>query len=474
MTLATPTQAPPLYDPAGFYDEALERDGRPRPAYASLLDELAPLDLRGLSGAVARDPRGRAVTFGGSGDPQRFHVDPVPRIVERAEWERLARGLEQRARALGAFLTDVYGPRRIVRAGVVPERVVTGAEHYEPAMAGVATPGGPAPVVGFDVVRGGDGRLRVLEDNLRTPSGFAYAIAARRVTDAHLPAGCRMPRASIDPCFGRLAAALRSAAPDGRGDPSVVLLSDGPSNSAWYEHVTIGRRLAIPIVAPQDLRPRGGRLYVALPSGRLREVHVVYRRTDEDQLREPDGRTTWLAETLFDPVRRGSCAVVNAFGNGIADDKLVHAYVEDMVRFYLGEEPLVESVRTYDLGRSEHLTRALGRLGALVVKPRAGHGGQGVVIGSRCTREEREGAAAAITARPDRFVAQETVALSRHPTVCGGRLAPRHVDLRAFAFVSGGDVTLMPGGLTRVALGEGDLIVNSSRNGGGKDTWVVG
>jgi uncharacterized circularly permuted ATP-grasp superfamily protein len=222
------------------------------------------------------------------------------------------------------------------------------------------------------VVRGSDGRLRVLEDNLRTPSGFAYAVAARRVTDAHLPGGCRMPRASFDPGFGRLAAALRAAAPDGRGDPSVVLLSDGPSNSAWFEHVTISRRLAIPIVGPHDLRPRGGRLWVRLPSGRLREVHVVYRRTDEDQLREPDGRTTWLADTLFDPVRRGSCAVVNAFGNGVADDKLVHAYVEDMVRFYLGEEPLVESVRTYDLGRPEYLTRALGRLGALVVKPRAG------------------------------------------------------------------------------------------------------
>jgi uncharacterized circularly permuted ATP-grasp superfamily protein len=472
MTLATPTQAPPLYDPAGFYDEALEPDGRARPAYAPLLDELRSLDLRDLSDAMTRHERARKVTFG-DGAP-RFHVDPVPRIVGRTEWDRLARGLEQRARALGAFLTDVYGARRIVRAGVVPERVVTSAEHYEPAMAGVPTPGGPAPVIGFDVVRGSDGRLRVLEDNLRTPSGFAYAVAARKVTDTHLPAECRMPRASIDPGFGRLAAALRSAAPDGRGDPSVVLLSDGPSNSAWYEHVTISRRLAIPIVGPQDLRPRGGRLFVRLPSGRMREVHVVYRRTDVDLLREPDGRTTWLAETLFDPVRRGSCAVVNAFGNGVADDKLVHAYVEDMVRFYLGEEPLVDSVRTYDLGRPEYLTRALGRIGALVVKPRAGHGGRGVVIGSRCSREQRERAATAIRARPERFVAQETVALSRHPTVCRGRLAPRHVDLRAFAFGSGGDVTLLPGGLTRVALDEGELMVNSSTGGGGKDTWVVG
>jgi carboxylate-amine ligase len=368
----------------------------------------------------------------------------------------------------------VYGPRHVVRAGVIPERVVTSAEHYEPAMAGVATPGGPAPVVGFDVVRGGDGRLRVLEDNLRTPSGFAYAVAARRVADAQLPAGCRMPRASIDPCFGRLAAALRAAAPDGRGDPYVVLLSDGPSNSAWYEHVTVARRLAIPVVGPQDLRSRDGRLYVALPSGRLREVHVVYRRTDEDQLRDEGGRTTWLADTLFDPVRRGSCAVVNAFGNGVADDKLVHAYVEDMIRFYLDEQPLVESVRTYDLGRPEQLTRVLGRLGALVVKPRAGHGGHGVVIGPRCSPDERARVAAAIRAAPDRFVAQETVALSRHPTVCGGRLAPRHVDLRAFAFGTGGQVTVVPGGLTRVALGEGELVVNSSRNGGGKDTWVVG
>jgi uncharacterized circularly permuted ATP-grasp superfamily protein len=472
----TPAAAPTLaaYDPTAFYDEAVQPDGRPRPGYGRILEALAELDLHALSDAIARDPRARRVTFASVTGPQRFHVDPVPRVFERREWNRLRDGLCQRARALGEFLTDVYGERRIVAAGVMPARVVDGAEHFEPWMLGVESPGGPAPVVGFDVVRGADGRLKVLEDNLRTPSGFTYALAARRIVDAHLPTAARLPRADIDACFDRLGDALRAAAPDGGGDPSIVLLSDGPANSAWYEHVTIARRLAIPVVQPSDLRPRGGSLYAALPSGRLREVQVVYRRTDEDRLSDVRSSGTWVADALLGPIRNGRLGVVNACGNGVADDKLVHAYVEDMVRFYLGEEPLVESVRTYDLGRREYRTRALGRLGALVVKPRAGYGGHGVVIGSQCTRIERDAAAAAIRETPERFVAQETVPLSRHPTVVDGKLVPRHVDLRAFAFGTGPDITVVPGGLTRVALEPGSLLVNSSQNGGGKDTWVVG
>jgi uncharacterized circularly permuted ATP-grasp superfamily protein len=478
VTLATRTptapQAPAPYEPGAYYDEALRPDGRPRPVYERLLGELAELDLGALTEKIARDARMQHVTFGGGSDAQGFHVDPVPRLFERAEWNRLRDGLRQRARALGEFLADVYGERRIVAAGLVPARVVDSAEHFEPWMLGVESPGGRAPVVGFDVVRGADGKLRVLEDNLRTPSGFTYALAARRLVDAHRPRAALLPRAEIEGCFDQLGEALRAAAPDGHGDPSVVLLSDGPENSAWYEHVTIARRLAIPIVGARDLRPRDGRLHVVLPSGRLREVQVVYRRTDEDRLSDERGRPTWIADALLEPVRHGTLAVVNGLGNGVADDKLVHAYVEDMVRFYLGEEPLVESVRTYDLGRPEYRTRALGRLGALVVKPRGGYGGHGVVICSHCSRAERDVAAASIRDAPDRFVAQETIALSRHPTVIDGRLEPRHVDLRAFAIGTGPDITVVPGGLTRVALDRGSLLVNTSQNGGGKDTWVVG
>jgi carboxylate-amine ligase len=266
---------------------------------------------------------------------------------------------------------------------------------------------------------------------------------------------------------------LRQAAPDGSGDPSIALLSDGPSNGAWYEHRTLALRLGIPIVEPSRLCNSRGALKVTLPSGRLREIQVLYRRTDEDRLRDEHGRPTWLAELLLDPVRRGTLSVVNSFGTGVADDKLLHAYVEEMVRFYLGEAPLIESVRTYDLGQPHWRTRALGRLSALVVKPRAGHGGHGVMIGSHASERDRELAARQIKLEPERFVAQETVQLSRHPTICGNGLEPRHVDLRVFAIGSGAEIQLSPAALTRVALTRGSLIVNTSQTGGGKDTWVL-
>ena len=473
MTAIVQNAPPGVYDPTGYRDEALDEHGLPRPEYGRLMTELAEVDLGALADRIGAQMAERGVTFRHDGQPRQFRIDPVPRLVRASEWAALERGLTQRARALAAFVADVYGEREIVRAGAVPARAVDGAEHFEPWMTGVEVVGGHAPVAGFDVVRGGDGRLRVLEDNLRTPSGLAYATAARRALDAHLPPGTQQPKLPVDPCFSMLGEELRRAAPDGAGDPSVALLSDGPSNGAWYEHQTMARRLGIPIVRPSQLCQQRGRLYVTLPSGRLRELQVVYRRTDEDRLRDEQGRPTWLAELLLEPVRHGTLSVVNAFGTGVADDKLLHAYVEDMVRFYLGEEPLVESVRTYDLGESHSRTRALGRLGAMVVKPRAGHGGQGVVIGPVASPQERELAARKVRLEPDRFVAQETVKISRHPTVCDGRLEPRHVDLRVFAIGSGSRTALSPAALTRVALTRGSLVVNTSAGGGGKDTWVL-
>ncbi|MEA2397674.1 MAG: hypothetical protein QOK25_1230 [Thermoleophilaceae bacterium] len=477
--MTTTAQSAPLaaatgaYDPTGFHDEAHDAHGRPRPEYARLLAELAEVDLGSLASRIAGQAADRGVTFRLDGQPRRFQIDPVPRLVQAAEWAWLRSGLKQRKRALDAFIADVYGQQDIVRAGVVPARAVDGAEHFEPWMTGVEVAGGHAPVAGFDVVRGADGKLRVLEDNLRTPSGVAYAVAARRVVDAHLPPGAQQPKLPLDPCFDALADALRAAAPDGAGDPSVALLSDGPSNGAWYEHQTVARRLGIPIVRPSQLCQRSGGVHITLPSGRLREVQVLYRRTDEDRLRDEHGQPTWLSELLLEPVRNGRLSVVNAFGTGVADDKLLHAYVEDMVRFYLGEEPLVESVRTYDLGEAHCRTRVLGRLGAMVVKPRAGYGGQGIVIGPHASPQERELAARQVRVEPDRFVAQETVKLSRHPTVCEGRLEPRHVDLRVFAIGSGSGTALSPAALTRVALDRGSLVVNTSAAGGGKDTWVL-
>jgi carboxylate-amine ligase len=228
----------------------------------------------------------------------------------------------------------------------------------------------------------------------------------------------------------------------------------------------------VPLVSLADLEPRSGRLYARIGS-QLRRVDVLYRRTDEDRLMDEAGDPTPLAHALLDPLQRGTLSVVNAFGAGLADDKLVHAYVEEMVRFYLGEEPLVESVTTYDLGDPDERVRALDRLGELVVKPRTGFGGHGVVIVPHASREDRERIESAIRFSPERFIAQETIALSRHPTVCSARLEPRHVDLRPFVVTAGDDVSVIPGGLTRVAFDAGALVVNSSQNGGGKDTWVL-
>lgn len=273
----------------------------------------------------------------------------------------------------------------------------------------------------------------------------------------------------MDAGFDALAAALRHAA---GGEGAVALLSDGPTNSAWYEHEAIAHRLGIPIVTRDDLVVRGDHLHAWL-GGAARPLDVLYRRTDEDRLSDDAGRPTSLARLLSPSLEAGRLRCVNEFGTGVADDKLVHAYVEEMVRFYLAEEPLIESVPTHDLGTPGVLEDVLERLEEIVIKPRTGHGGRGVVICAHASDEDRARAARSVAARPERFVAQETVSLSTHPTVVDGRLAPRHVDLRAFVVTAGDTVSVIPGGLTRVAFDPGSLVVNSSQRGGGKDTWVL-
>jgi uncharacterized circularly permuted ATP-grasp superfamily protein len=456
-----------------FFDEAFEADGMPRDHYRGLLSELERIDLHELDLAVAGDLHSRGVAFQAVTGDGRFRMDPVPRLLSATEWHALEAGLSQRVRALNAFLADAYSERRIVAAGIVPEHVVDEADGRDPWMEHVDVPHGTyAGMAGLDVVRDADGRLLVLEDNLRTPSGLAYMEAARDVLEERLPGGAHEPKRSIAGVYDALGVALRAAAPEGVDEPSVVVLSDGPSNSAWFEHRTIARALAVPLVTLADLEPRAGRLYARVGE-KLEPVDVVYRRTDDDRLAADDGAATPLADALLEPLRRGTLACFNAFGTGLGDDKLVHAYVEEMVRFYLGEEPLVESVPTYDLGEPELLERALERLDELVIKPRTGFGGHGVVIVAHASRDDRDLIERAIRAHPRRYVAQETIALSRHPTVCGARLEPRHVDLRPFVVTSGNDVSVIPGGLTRVAFDAGALVVNSSQNGGGKDTWVL-
>ncbi|HET7591188.1 MAG TPA: circularly permuted type 2 ATP-grasp protein [Solirubrobacterales bacterium] len=451
------------------FDEAFDSEAEPRPHYAPLLEALGREDLKGLRERVERGVASHGLTFG-EGEP--IAVDPVPRLLSGEEWERLRAGLLQRARALNAFLLDAYGGQRIFDAGVVPRRLLETSEGYAPAVQGLLDPAvPPATVAGLDLVRGSDGELRVLEDNLRMPSGAAYALAVREVLAAELEAPLR-PRGQGD-YLQRLGAALRATAPEGREEPVVAILSDGPQNGAWYEHERIGRELGLPIVTPDQLELSRERIFARLSRARRVQVDVIYRRQDADRLTKEDGELTALGELLLPALRSGRLRCANALGSALADDKLAHAYVERMIDFYLGEVPLLRSVPGYDLSDEDDRREAMERLDELVIKPRGGFGGHGVTIMPRASEPERKRALAVVRRRPERFVAQEPVEISSHPTVRGGSLRPRRIDLRPFV-VSGPDgAAAMVGGLTRFAQGAGEMIVNSSQGGGCKDTWVL-
>lgn len=462
-----PTDAPPWPrpyrpPPDGPRDEALDADGAWRPHVARALRDVQARDLAELTAAMEDDARRAGLSFPIDGGTETFHVDPIPRILTAEQFADVERGVAQRIRALDAFVADVHGERRAVAEGVVPEHVIATAEHHEPAAAGHAPPptGVWIALAGLDLVQDADGALLVLEDNARTPSGLAYALAARALTEDVLGLD-RVPARPLDDAVDLLRGTLAAASP--ADDPDIIVLTDGPSSSAYWEHRTLAVHLDVPLVTAEDLTVVGDRLH--LRDAPQRPVDVVYRRTDSSSLRAPGHAKLLAADGL---------GIVNAFGTGVADDKLTHAYVEDLVRFHLGEEPALRSVPTYDLTVRAHLEQALDRLDELVVKPRGGAGGHGVVIGPHAERATLDDVRAAIRADPAAYVAQELVVLSTHPTVCDGALEPRHVDLRPFAFLRpGGDARVLPGGLSRVALRPGSMVVNSSQDGGAKDTWVL-
>lgn len=452
-------------------DEAFDAGGKPLAPYAELIDTLSGRDLAGDAERIRARLAELGAVFGGdAGWP--FAVDPVPRLIEAAEWAQLEAGLQRRAATLEAFVADIHGPRQCIADGVVPADVLDGCPFHEPDLDGLPDPpSARIAVAGMDLVRDASGELMVLEDNCRTPSGLAYARAAA-ITVRELHDGAPDVRSFDEELTAGLRAALAAARPAGADpDGETVLLSDGPGNTAWFEHEALAGLAGVDLLLTDQLVLDGDTLR---RSDTDAPIAVAYRRTDIDRLRGDDGHPTPLGELLIRPLQAGTLALLNAFGTGVADDKRVHAHVDDLTRYYLGEEPLLRSVPTFNLADPAAREQALDRAAELVIKPRDGHGGHGVVIGPAASASEIEQLRAAVRAEPSGWIAQEVVALSTHPTVIDGALAPRHVDLRPFVLADGPRTwRVLPGGLTRVALAEGELIVNSSKGGGGKDTWVL-
>jgi uncharacterized circularly permuted ATP-grasp superfamily protein len=443
------------------YDEAYDERGEPRPQYAELL---GGLDDPGAAAAeVNRRLEARGVVFGAGGGEVPT-IDPVPRILTEPEWAELRAGIAQRLLALEAFVADVYGEGRVFREGVVAREDVESSPHYEPAMRG-ASPRRWIAYAGLDVIRCEDGRFRAIEDQLRMPSGLAYCVAVRETLRGILPVA--PPQQDLSPAFGELALALRDAAPAGVDEPRMAILSEGPAAAAWWEHERLARELCAPVVTLADLEHRDERV-VAWVDGRPRGVDVVYLRTKEDRFTGEDGSPTAMGEALLGPAAAGKVAVVNAPGSGVADDKLVHGHVDELIRLYLGEEALLPSVPSRLVGADED------DLDDLVVKPRGEMGGEGVVIWRDADEDTRERVRREIAADPGGWIGQQLVQLSVHPTVVDGRLEPRHVDLRPYALLSDGGVRVLAAGGSRVALERGSMVVNSAQGGGMKDTWIPG
>ncbi|HZF77152.1 MAG TPA: circularly permuted type 2 ATP-grasp protein [Acetobacteraceae bacterium] len=415
--------------------------------------------------------------YGEGGDPERLiPFDIIPRILARAEWERLSRGLAQRVRALNMFLADVYGAREILRAGRIPEATVLRNAAYQHLMQGVKPPGGIyTHVSGIDLVRTDEDAFYVLEDNCRTPSGVSYMLENREAMLRLFPGLCAAHRlAPVDHYPEELLETLKEVAPPAcRGTPCVAILTPGHYNSAYYEHCFLADEMGVELVEGADLFVEDEVLYMRTTAGR-RRVDVLYRRLDDEYLDPLAFRPDSMLGVpgLFAAYRAGNVTLANAPGAGIADDKGIYPYVPEMVRFYLAEEPLLANVPTFLCEREDERAHVLANLENLVVKLARGSGGYGMLVGPQSTAAQRAEFAARIAAQPGDYIAQPTLALSTVPTLAPQGIAPRHVDLRPYVLM-GREVRLVPGGLTRVALREGSLVVNSSQGGGTKDTWVL-
>jgi uncharacterized circularly permuted ATP-grasp superfamily protein len=418
----------------------------------------------------------RGVTFALGGEERPFPLDLIPRIITAFEWDELAAGIRQRVRALEAFLNDIYGAGACLEDGVVPRTLVASSAHFRREAVGIVPVNAARIVVsGIDIVRDELGHFRVLEDNVRTPSGVSYVIENRRAMTQSFGSFFSHYRVHpVDEYPDRLLRALRRSAPEGVRNPTIVVLTPGVHNSAYFEHVLLARLMGVELVEGSDLVVLDNNVYMRTTQGE-RPVHVIYRRVDDEWLDPLQFRPESLVGVagLVNAARAKTVTVANAIGNGVADDKLLYTYVPDLIRYYLNEEPLLDNVESFRLGDPEALHEVLTNLERYVIKPVDGSGGQGIVIGPQSDEGALNTLRATLQANPRGYIAQRTVALSTIPTFVDDHLSPRHVDLRPFAIHDGDEVWVLPGGLTRVALPQGALVVNSSQGGGSKDTWVL-
>jgi uncharacterized circularly permuted ATP-grasp superfamily protein len=461
------------------WDEMFAELGVPRESYEALHATLQPLssaELRVRAEVLARAFLDQGITFALKGVERPFPLDIVPRIIAAQEWRSVEVGVAQRIRALEAFLADVYGAGQVLADGVVPRRIIATSAHFLRAAAGINPPNGVrVHVSGVDLIRDEQGTFRVLEDNVRIPSGVSYVMENRRAMAQVLPEVFAASRIlPVESYPGMLLRALRAAAPAGVGDPTVVVLSPGVFNSAYFEHSLIAREMGVELVEGRDLICVGNTVAMRTTAGEQR-VDVIYRRIDDDFLDPVHFRADSVIGVagLINAARAGRVTIANAVGNGVADDKLLYTYVPELIRYYLNEEPLLPNVDTYRLDEPGVMEHVLDRIGELVLKPVDGAGGAGIVIGSQAMNHELDAVREKMRANPRGWIAQREVKLSMVPTLVGDRLRGRHVDLRPFAVNDGEKIWVLPGGLTRVALPEGALVVNSSQGGGSKDTWVL-
>jgi len=464
---------------ADAFDEMFDGQGNVRGPYKGIYAELAPSDASDLEAraeALGRAFSDQGITFSLSGQERPFPLDLVPRVISAAEWTRLERGITQRVKALECYLDDVYGDQEILNDGVIPRRLVTSCEHFYRQAAGIVPPNGVRiHVAGIDLIRDEKGNFRVLEDNLRSPSGVSYVMENRRTMARVFPNLFATHRVrAVDDYAAHLLRALRKSAATNEADPTVVVLTPGVANSAYFEHSLLARQMGVELVEGRDLFCRDNQVYMRTTEGE-RQVDVIYRRIDDAFLDPMQFRPDSVLGVagLLNAARAGNVVISSAVGNGVGDDKLVYTYVPTIIDYYLGEKPLLANVDTFRCWLDDEREEVLDRIGELVIKPVEGSGGYGIVFGPEASNKELTAISKKIRDDPRGWIAQPMMQLSTVPTQIDDKLTPRYVDLRPFAVNDGDDVWVLPGGLTRVALVEGSRVVNSSQGGGSKDTWVL-